>query len=350
MGTTTGPQVRRFLRWYFAALALVCAALGSRRAAAVEIAGAEVEVVKAPSAQDCPDAVELARAVTALGTAEGDTRAPNLALRVEVEFSAGPSGYQAVILSSGRKQGRRQLSMPGPSCVELAEATSVALAVLLDLIAEPEASETPAPAQPEPEPRFEPKPQAEPEPQPVVSAPRASRQPESGTREATFAVGVGGGASYGLAGPKPWPLLSARLVLSSAPFEIATGAFWSPSRHIPVDPGTVEVMLAGLRLDGCWSPEAEPAGPGLCGGLVGGWLRGEGSGFDDDRAVTRPYLAASASASWRFALSRRGALRVALSAVVPWHEESFTVAPSATAYTTEPVAAMLEIGPELRIW
>jgi hypothetical protein len=308
-----GAPTRGFGLWSL--LTLVCAGFGVRPASAAELAGATLRVARAEGAEDCPDESALARSIAALGGASGAVR---------------PGEYVATIQSTGRKTGVREIKLRTESCGNLAEATSVALAVLLDLVAESKD----APAAP-----------------PESAALDAPPAPRPKTERLALGVGIQSGAGYGLLGEAVSPLLGGRIGLGARRVELVLAGVWIAPRDIDHAPGSVEVGLAALRLDGCWwSTPRENSGVGMCLGLSGGRVWGEGAGFDANYAVVRPWLAAAFGASLRARLTVRVALRFALSALVPLHAETFSVTGSGPAYETLPLAAVLETGPELSIW
>jgi len=243
----------------------------------------------------------------------------------------------ATLRSTGNKPGVRELSVGGDSCANLAEATSVALAVLLDLVREPPRPPDPAPT---------PAPAPPPAPLPASPAPKPTPR-----RSVVLAAGITSGVGYGLLGDAASAALGGRLIVAAPQLELLLGGAWLPSRDIDHAPGSVEVGLSLLRADGClsWEPRTE-SGPGVCLGLGLGRLSGEGSGFDEDYSVARPWIAAAAGFFYRLHLTERAALRFGFSALIPLKTEAFSVVGGGQAFETPPVAALFELGPDVTIW
>src|SRR3954463_6856417 len=110
---------------------------------------AAFSVLRAPGAEDCPDAPALrARIQQSTGTPLAPRAANDPPLGVEVSFTREGARYRAALRTSGPKAGERLLEDEGTTCAALAEAVAVTLVVLLD---RPSRRDTPAPSPPRPE-------------------------------------------------------------------------------------------------------------------------------------------------------------------------------------------------------
>jgi hypothetical protein len=338
---------RRLVRGLVAALVL-----SSSATAAVPVAGGELRVKKSDAARDCPDEPELAASTLALGKLAPDERTDELT--ADVELDRDEQGYVARIRSTGRKAGYRELRAPGESCSSLAEATSVALAILFDLL--PPESQT-----------SDPPPLAEPSPpvsaaeitKPPVARPAERRTPPQEPRQERrpFAlVGVDNGFGYGALGPAvTWHLgLSFRLRLTSN-VEGGVGSFLTPvGRTLEHGPGTVSVLLRAGRIDATvWMLQAQTK-VFFVGARFGGMLgavEGSGDDFDDGWTMSHFWLAAYAGPSARLMLGRYVGVRFDLFALVPHSQHRFFVeGVPGVAYEGSPVAGVLEFGPEIAFW
>jgi hypothetical protein len=294
--------------------------LHTAAAAAVDLAGAELVVERSLAAQDCPDAAALARATLGLGSPP-TTRAAALALTVR--FDRRLDGYSAVIQAAGRKQGTRELHHPAPTCRPLADATSVVLAVLSDLIPPPD-------------------PEAEPKPVPVPAPP-----PAPAPRSFSAAIGIESGLAYGLLGPSVTGTVSALLRGRYQAAELELGAFWGLPHYDAVSPGVLETQLFSGTALGCWWFGASV---GACVGSGLGVLDGSGHGFDHDGSATAPWFTGLAGLAGRISVRPRWSCRFSLSAVVPFGSQSFLVAPLEEGFRSAPAAVWLRFGPEFRFW
>ena len=114
-------------------VALACLALCvlPRRATAAPL-GATITVERSERASDCPDEPELTRQVERILQRPLKDDSGAAELEVRVRFTWSRDQYLAYVLSRGPKPGERMLHDRGQSCAALAEAVSVAIALLLD--------------------------------------------------------------------------------------------------------------------------------------------------------------------------------------------------------------------------
>lgn len=306
------------------------------RAADVLGTEASLEVTRSEGTEDCPGAVDLLAATLALGSdaADSSTDAP----RITVHFARAGSGYTATIRSSGRKAGIRELARSEPACASLAEATAVVLALLFDLV--------PAEATALPAPKSLPLPS-----QPAASSARAEPGARvSRARGRWLALGVQGGASYGLLGPGVAGSVAGVLRPRLGRFELGLGGVLFPERSFSRGAGFVDVSLLSARLVGCgWLTTPERVLElGACGGLLVGRLRGRGRGFFRDLTAHETWGAASLGAAARLSIGGPWALRLEPSLVVPLREYVFSLADTGRAVQTARAALLLEAGVEVR--
>src|SRR5262249_4441318 len=152
-----------------------------------------------------PDAESLKQHTLTLGKPGPGGSTP---LLVEVEFRRDEAGFVATLRTSGRSQGRRELSAAGPSCDALAHATSVVLVVLLDLLPPDE------PALPRPS---------------EVPPSRATIAEKSELFE-YFALGARAGVEYGVFGRALSASFGGGVRVRLARVELALAGFSAPGR------------------------------------------------------------------------------------------------------------------------
>jgi hypothetical protein len=320
----TGHPRERALR--FAAALGAALLFASVDVGATEVAGAELLVERDAAASDCPDAIALAKATLALGSPPAARGEP---LQLIVRFERGLDGYTAVIEATGRKQGTRELHHPAASCRPLADAASVVLAVLSDLI--------PAPA---PEPEAQPQPAPVPPPPPPPPAPRP-----------TAAIGLESGLAYGLVGSAVTGTASVVLRARYQAAELELGALFGLPHYQPVGPGVLETSLVAGTALGCWWFGGENRlALGGCAGPALGSLQGSGHGYDHDDSARPLWFAAVFGLAARVPIRSRWTCRLALSAVVPFNSHTFLVDPLQDGFHSTPAAVWLRFGPEYRFW
>jgi hypothetical protein len=317
--------VPRLLLLVAATLAIAAASGWTPPARAARLAGAELEVLRRVGAQDCPDDAALTRSVSALGTAP--PARPTESLRAEVIFERDENGYVATIRSFGRKAGLRRLTTTANDCSSLADAVSVALAILFDLI----------PAT---------------EPQPETRASEAARAEEP-RPPFTFAVGVRAGAGYAVLGDAVSGVFSGVLRLSRERFQLLGAVFWTTPHENDFSNGFVHAGLWGGGLDACFrlgsnAPRAVAWSP--CAGFRLGRLSARGEEFDRNYVVAQTWAAVVAGGNVRLPLTKKWSFVVGLSALVPLYEHVFSVAGAGTAFESQPLAVLLGLGPEISIW
>ncbi len=115
----------------FSAVAGLALCVLPKLAAATPL-GATLVVDRSERASDCPDEPELTRQVERILQRPLKSDSGEASLEVQVSFTWSREQYFADVLSRGPKPGERVLHDRGQSCAALAEAVSVAIALLLD--------------------------------------------------------------------------------------------------------------------------------------------------------------------------------------------------------------------------
>jgi hypothetical protein len=311
------------------ALAGVAAGLRSSVAVAtpdgVELAGAALQVEARPGAEDCPDAEALSRRTAAHGTPR---RLESSALAIHVEFRRNDAGYEATVSTTGRTQGARELTAAGPTCDPLAAATSLVLAVLLDLRPPEEAKVERAPPPNEPTPK--------------KAAPSLFRY---------VALGPHASAAYGLLGSGPSAAFGGTTRLRLGYVEAELGGFSAVERSISYSTGFADLNLAAgsIGLCGYPNPIGTAAELGACAAVLVGGMRASGRGFyadDDDAAL---WLAGRFGVTLALPLTRHWATRLGLDVLLPFRRYSVVVDRVGAVFDPPAAAVVLTFGPEFRI-
>jgi hypothetical protein len=309
------------------------------RAEANEIVGFELSVARTPEAADCPDAPAVAAALQQVGS-DPARRAPEAEegpLFTQVLFDRDSTGYVAEVRSTGRKTGVRVLRNGASTCAPMAEATTVVLAVLLDLL--PEGVNEPAPATVVIAPSSR-----------ASAAPAPARPAAAPNRPIAVALGVETGLGAGVFEDVAAGSLGGAVRPSYGRWELGAGALWVPTRSLPYMNGHVKVALLGARLTGCaWVVSfGNRIGFAGCTGVLLTALRGQGDGFDRDFTATRFWPVAEVGLRGRLELSDRLSLRLGVTGLLPLRRLTFSVERLAVAYETPSLGVLAEIGPELR--
>ena len=319
---------------------LVWTALISASAPASELGGGHLVVRRDEAAADCPDEAALAAATLALGTPSPTAAEP---LEIEVSFRRAASGYVAEVRASGRTEGVRELAKEGATCAPLAEAVSVVLAVLLDLTPRepPAAPAAPPPPAPPPPPPAE-RPTAPQSPAPSV-------EPTEPTEPLSVGLRIEGGAAYRLVGDG----FAGTVSLAAGPrldrWEASLGALWAPRGNADYLGHSIEMSLVSGRLGGCaWLQRTRTrADVGVCAGFSVGNLHAQGRGFPTEETANDAWLAFDAGVAGRLPLTRKWALRLTISAVVPTRAQTYTASGSSEVLDHSAAAALFQLGPEL---
>lgn len=323
-----------------AARVLLAALFGSGAAHAAPL-GASIRVERSERAADCPDAPELTDKVEHI--LQRSLSAPNASdeLEVAVSFDANHAQYSAKVRSLGPKPGERNLVDHGPNCGALADAVSVAIALLLDKeLARPDA---PA-SQPE-APRANP-----PASPPGREAPSNAPQPqETSEPPLSLRLAVEGGAGFGLVGGAT-PLLSERVsarlgghVLVDLGFDAALP---ESTAH---GSGRVRTTLIFADARACYAFGARVSfGPCAAFGL--GRLRGVGIGYQDPSEQDLTWTAFGAGAVLEAPVWGRVLGGLSALAWAPTRRSVFAVQRGGTAWESSAIAGTVSVRLGVRIW
>jgi hypothetical protein len=308
-------------------------------AEATEIVGFELSVARTPSAADCPDAPALSAETQRVGTDPTLVASAHEAglLVTQVVFDRDADGYFAELRSTGRKSGVRVVRNAASTCAPLAEAVTVVLAVLLDLLPDDIAQPVPERAAAAPTARADRPPM-----------PRPGNPPHR--NPLALALGIDAGLGAGVLAHVAAGSLGGAARPSYGRWELGAGVLWAPTRSLPYLGRTVDVSLLGARVTGCaWSsPRPGRFGFAGCAGVLLAAMRGQGHGFDQDEATSQLWPVAEAGLRARLALGQRLFLRLGVTGLLPLRRLTFSVAGRGVAYETPSFGALAEIGPELR--
>jgi len=302
-------------------------------------------VTRDANATSCPDQQELARRVLSLGVRQPGP--PPEPLLVEVAFRREGSAYAATVRASGGKQGLRELAKLGESCAELAEDTSVVVAVLFDLLP-PAIPPVPVPVTPLAE-TPERQPGAGERALPPAPRPPASTSASTSSHPFSMALGAHAGVGYGLVGALASASFGAAIRPRLGPWEASAGILWVPVRDVSYETQVIEVSLLSGRVGAClWLTDVRSAlGWAGCVGMLFGVLRGQGQGFGTDLPASDFWFAGEAAVNGRFRIAHPWAIRWGLSLLVP-RPHTFSVEGEGVVVESPPVAGLLEAGVELQ--
>jgi hypothetical protein len=310
------------------AAAVVLVGLASAAAAVAAPLSVELDVARAPGAEDCPDRDALARIIERLVDADGATSRvrPGGDVRAQVRLSRAASIYQATLLFAGAKQGERTLTDTGPTCTALGRAVGITMALLLD-DSLARAPERPA-APPAPSPR---------------PAPPAS--------EGFVVLDAGAGVGV-VGGPAPVVGLAFGVRLRRRAWFELEGTDVAP-RATSFAGGDVDVSLVFARLRACGVLTGDGAAVlvAVCGEGAGGELVGKGRGYASADGTARlPWGAAGGGVRGRHALGGRWSLDVAADVLAPLRTSTFSVVNRGVAYRSTTPAVMLQLGVGVVLW
>jgi hypothetical protein len=273
-------------------------------------------VTRDESAKDCPDAAMLAGRVNAIlnSPVVRVTEPESSSIWIQLEMNRDLEGYRAAIQTRGERFGTRVIRDAGQSCSNLAEATAVAVAIVLD---QPPASQEKPPAPP---------------PQPSVPAQPAStqdRRPEKPEDEPAFSPAValeGGVALAVLEHPVPTVELSAQGRFGRA-FYLAMGVGAFGRDQVELGERRVELSLLEASLRACLNAYAGASGSSLawCAGPLFGMLGGKGQNFDQNLDQTALLIAITAGLEARASLAASFSWVARASLFVPVVRPGFSV-------------------------
>jgi hypothetical protein len=199
-------------------------------------------VTRDESARDCPDAATLAERVNAIlnSPVVRVTEPESSRIWIQLEMNRDLEGYRAAIQTRGERFGSRVIRDAGQNCSNLAEATAVAVAIVLD---QPPASQD--------EPLVPPAPPSEPA-QPASGRDRRPAKPKEATAFSPAVALEGGVALAVLEHPVPTVELSAQGQFGRA-FSLALGLGAFGRDHVDIGERRVELSLLQANLRACLS-------------------------------------------------------------------------------------------------
>jgi hypothetical protein len=276
-------------------------------------------VTRDESAKDCPDAATLTERVNAiLGSPALQSATPeSSSIWIQLEMSRDFEGYRASIQTRGRRFGTRVIRDAGSSCRNLADATAVALAIVLD---EPDVPRVDEPALPPQRVLPRPLPALPPESERAPEAPRET--PRFGANAAL----EGGVALSVLEHPVPTVELALQGTFGRLlSLSLGVGVFGGD--EVEVGEAEVELGLIQANLRACLNVEGDSGDSRLawCAGPFFGKLSGEGARFEQNFEESALLIAVTTGleARLRLAASFSGIARAAL--FVPVLRPGFSV-------------------------
>lgn len=309
-------------RWAWIA-ALLLWSLPSRAEAAVLV------VTRDDGARACPDAPSLAAAVNGVAgrAVLAASPAPVLGSWIRVELTRTFEGYRAAIQVSGGRGGSRVITDIGPGCDNLRDAVAVALAILLDPVAE---TPTPQPAAVEP-------------PAPAERVARAPRPTPSFGAEAAAGMAMGI-----LPNPRPAVEIGARSRLLPR-WTLSLGGTLLALDRAGSSAGQVELGLAYGQLRSCLSAPTDDRATAfeLCVQPMLGALRGSGQGFEVEGSETLLWAALGGGAAAILPLARSWSLSFRATALAPLVHHGFSVSIGGAqrqVFSTPPLGGLLTFG------
>lgn len=278
---------------------------------------AEFSVLRAPGAEDCPDATALrARVEQIAGT-------PLAVLAAEVSFSREGGGYRAELRTRAPKEGERLLADQGPTCAALAEAVGVTLVLLLDR----------APRRDLP---------ASPPAQPTRTVPGRS------------AIGWIGLAAGPVFGETPGASLGFGAVagVELVHWSIELGGTETLSRSVRFASGTVRVGLTSGELQLCRMIDlaGKLLRAGACARAAAGQYRGEGEGYPTTTSVRLPWMAAGGGLRVGGSWGKRLLWGVSGLLLIPIRRQTFSVDNAGVAYESGIVGGTLAVELGVRLF
>ena len=322
------------------ALASLCAAscLSANVAHAAPLTAA-ISVERSASASDCPDSATLTGNVERiLQRSLSRSATSEEALQVVVHFASDRDEYVAEVRSLGAKPGERRLHDRGRSCTALAEAVSVAIALLLDKELARPAAEAERPAAPG-------------IPAKPIEQPSATKQvavdetPSSLELRATFEGGFGTGLLSSSSA-----LLSEQLgvrIRRSLLLDVGFNAALSATSNYEAGQVRTTLLFADLRACYTWG-ERFSVGP--CALLGLGRLRGVGTGYATVGSDDLLWSAVGAGLVAEGPVWGRVFCGVSGSVWLPTRRSTFSVENVGTAWESSPLSLAVAARLGFRIW
>jgi len=292
---------------------------------------ADLQVERAPGAEECAGEPELRAAVENILQRRWSNReASELGILVRFEHATG--AFVARISARGPKAGERLLRDVSATCGDVSRGAAVAIALILD--SEPSSDTVPP----------DPAPAAATLPAPAETT-RARPPSKTGLAWSPH-VELAIGAAYGLGGASA-AVGFLRAGVRAAPwfFDLGIAGNW-PAHH-DFDGGTVRTQLSLATLRGCYASGASWA-LGPCVQLSAGRLQGRGEGYGEERVSHLPWYALGIGLRGQLLLSRRWFAAAEVTWWLPSQRQRFAVQNSGIAWESKSLAADLSLGLGLR--
>jgi hypothetical protein len=268
-------------------VALACAA-SSRALAETKTA---IEVTRAASAKDCPDAPALVARTAASGAKTAFVVSSPSDEAIDEQARAAQRARRAIVVAFDRdgEERRASIAAPGGRTRTLVERASdcdgLADAVVLALVLSTDGGDDAEPSPPPAPPRDE--------------AP--AREPAAATegpRGLAVRASAGAMASNGVVRElAPGAMLGLHLGPQAAKLRAGAVLTFVPPNDLPVGSGSIEVLYAATAIDLCWAPLRDrPVAIEACGRGEIGLLAGQARGFATNEDRTRPRVAGGAAA------------------------------------------------------
>ena len=293
---------------------------------------------------DCPSPDEVRAAVARLLGGEIRLTAGR-DLKATASVAHGQVWSVSIETDFAGRPGRR--SLEAASCQDLADATSLILALTID----PDVLAT-RPARPNPPPPPPPSPPAPQLPLPVATTTRPAPQKQSaptdlllglyaqGSQGTLPAVDVGLGGGVGVAGRR-----------YRAELRAAYGLRRDQSVNVSAPPGAYGKFnfLAGT-LAGCLNLGQEAVAFGPCADAEVGWVSAQGFGVSQSLQATKPWLAVGAGGYAAISLGSRWSVPLHLDVLAPLlrREFVFNAAVPSRVFQAPAVGVRVNVGVELR--
>jgi len=305
-----------------------CVLLASAPAHAVELPGAELELHRSEAARGCMDEAAFASALRARmppTSAQGDSPA-----HLRVTIDADGEGFSARIVASGRIQGERKISAVGPGCNALEQSLLVSVLLMLD--------QTPEERPPEPN-----RPEG-------VTRERAPARQSRGVEGGPLWVAAGGMLTLGIPAAGS-PGVFGDLSFRARVWEAGATGFWIHPREHTVEPGKIELRVAGGQLRACGVIALSSSlGVNACGAAMVARLRGKGMEFSTNESETHLWWLAGAGGQLRWALVPRLRLGLSAFALGSISRRTFFVEGLEEDYETPRVAGWFAAEAGFQIW
>jgi hypothetical protein len=275
-----------------------------------------LEVTRGEAAAACPEAPAL---LERLARIRG-TELPGGPYRVDFTREGEETTARIQLGAEGRTV--RELRARGESCDALAQATAVALALLLDS----QAALSQVPAAPL-------------EPPPAAPLPRVEehRLPAPDARRVT--VALGGGVLVGALRPV-MPAVEAAAELRAGRLGARLGALAGLPGRVALGPGEVRSWSVGGSARACFAVRDAALRTELCTGAIAGAAGAQADGYRRDERRVRPWVAIPVELGVARLAGRFG-VELGAAALVPILRDDFAVEGLGPAYRSLPVSVLV---------